>query len=76
MIYPFPSIQLYMSAVLYLASFAVGFLLGAGAMLVYFQYSIYRQAGNIQEQFQQIQEIQEQESDTPMNLDDSESDDE
>lgn len=52
-----------MSALLYFASFAVGFVLGAGAMLLYFQYSIYSQAGQMQEQFQKIQEMHEQEMD-------------
>ena len=50
-----------MSALLYFATFVVGFILGAGAMLLYFQYSVYRQAGKMQEQFEQIQELQQDE---------------
>ena len=64
-----------MSAILYLATFAVGFILGAGAMLIYFQYSIYRQAGNMQEQFEQIQELHEHESGFDMDLEASEAED-
>lgn len=52
-----------MSALAYLITFAVGFAIGAGAMLIYFQYSIYSQAGEMQEQFKKIQEMQEQEMD-------------
>ena len=48
-----------MSALLYLVTFALGLILGAGAMLIYFQYSVYRQAGKMQEQFEQIQELQQ-----------------
>ena len=61
-----------MSAILYIGTFLAGFMLGAGAMLLYFQYSIYRQAGNMQEQFKQIQELHEQESGLEMDLEASE----
>jgi len=50
-----------MSALLYLVTFALGLILGAGAMLIYFQYTMYRQAGKMQEQFEQIQELQQDE---------------
>ena len=50
-----------MSALLYLVTFALGLILGAGAMLIYFQYTMYRQAGEMQEQFEQIQELQQDE---------------
>ncbi len=51
-----------MSSLIYIGLFAVGFILGAGAMLLYFQYSIYSQASDIQEQFEKISELQEQQS--------------
>jgi len=42
---------------------------------MYFQYSIYRQAGNMQEQFEQIKELHEQESGFDMDLEASKAED-
>lgn len=51
-----------MTSLVYAGLFIFGFVLGAGAMLLYFQYSIYSQASDIQEQFEKISELQDQES--------------
>lgn len=41
--------------------FALGFLIGAGAMLLYFQFSMYRQVGQFEDQMQQLMDMDDME---------------
>jgi Flp pilus assembly protein TadB len=50
-----------MSALTHLVVFAVGFIMGAGAMLLYFQFSMYRQIGQFEEQMEGLMDMEDME---------------
>lgn len=68
-----------MAVIEYSIVFALGFILGAGAMLLYFQYSMYRQVGQFEDQMQKLMDMDDMEDmmgGVPEDLDESETEEE
>lgn len=65
-----------MAVIEYSIVFALGFILGAGAMLLYFQYSMYRQVGQFEDQMQKLMDMEDMMGGVPDDLDESETEEE